>query len=126
MLGSFFSISAKKVTGETELELRVHRVGTHQLLGVVEHDARRASAVIANSVQVHHFGFVGNVLPVDRGHPDREVGRQRFSVDSSGIVVREIGEQAASIRRLPPEELVGECGEFVRPEQLLGHEIVHA
>ena len=84
------------------------------------------AAVVADAVEVHHLGFVGNGLAVDRGHPDRKISRQRLRIDAAGIVVRKIGEQSAAVGRLPPEQLVGEGGEFVRPEQLLGDEIIHA
>ena len=50
---------------------------------------------------------------------------QRPRVDAVRVVVRKISQQAAAVRRLPPEKFVGEGGELVRPHQLLGDEIIH-
>src|SRR5438309_1717298 len=40
--------------------------------------------------------------------------------------MRKIREQPASIRSLPPEQLVRKCSELVRPEQLLSYEIIYS
>ncbi len=68
--GEFLFQIAEEVTGKTELEFRKHRIRRPQLVGIVEHDARRPAAVISHAVEVHHLRFVGDGLAVNRGHPN--------------------------------------------------------
>ena len=76
--------------------------------------------MIADAVEMQHlrrtgieFAGVGEVL------------RHAYWLDLVHVVVREICEDSASIRRLPPEEFERQLVRVV-PHHLLGHEIIDA
>jgi len=78
-------------------------------------DQRTFAAMIADAVEMHHLRIVRELLAVNGGHPDRKVGAQAVGIDAARVVMWKISKQTAAVRRLPPEQLVGECGELVRP-----------
>ena len=104
--------------GNAEIELRIGLVGLQPAVAGVQHGARGASAVVANTIKMHQLRGSGIVLArMGKG------GCHVDGVDVVDIIVREIGEHAAAIRRLPPEELEGKLVGLV-PRHLLGNEVV--
>src|SRR4029077_12352456 len=75
---------------------------------------------------MHGFDRNSWFRSIDRRGPNGEIGGQALGLDAAGIIVREVSEEAAAVGSFPPEELVGEDGELVGPEELLGDEIIHA
>ena len=95
--------------------------GVDPVVGLVEHGAGGAAAVVADAVEVEHLGGAGVAL---RGFG--EVGGDAGGVDVVvDVVGGEVGEDFAAVGRLPPEEAEGELVGVV-PVHLLRDEVVHA
>ena len=116
---------AEKVARKTKFDSGENILRNHHLLRVIEHDPCGTAAVIADAIQVHRLGMISQRLAIDRRRPDRKVVGEMVGIDAFRIVVREVRQKAAAVRRLPPEEFIRESREFVRPLKLLGHEIIH-
>ena len=82
------------------LLLRDDLVALHPVEAFVEHGAGGAAAVIADAEQVQHVGHArGELTSVSQ--VDGEAHRIQVGIR---VVVREVGEDFAAVRRFPPEE----------------------
>ena len=75
---------------------------------------------------MHNLPAVRRLALVHGLAPHGQVFGHVLGINAGRIVVRKISEQAAAVGGFPPEKLVRERGEFVRPHELLRHEIIHA
>ena len=80
--------------------------------------------MVTHAVQMQHLRVLLGVGAVERRNPDRQIFPQLVRLDPRRVVVGEVGQDPAAVRRLPPEKLVRKRGEFVCPHQFLRHEII--
>src|SRR4029077_1070828 len=100
MLGIEFSLDLGEETlRRAEVHSGSNPVGTGPVQAAIKHAARRAAAVVADAVEVHHEWRAGVEFSGD-GDISCDSGR----VNIVYVVVRKVSQDAASIRRLPPEE----------------------
>ena len=91
----------------------------HPCRRLIEHGAGGAAAVVAHTVEIHHFIQAGRVLS-----RLLEVRREAHRIEACiRVSVWKIRQHLAAVRRLPPEELQRQRIGFV-PRHLLGHKIV--
>ena len=91
------------------------------VVGLVEHGAGGAAAVVADAVEVEHLGGAGVALG-GFGEVGGDAGGVNVVVD---VVGGEVGEDFAAVGRFPPEEAEGKLVGVV-PVHFLRDEVVHA
>ncbi len=121
--GSVFGIelgfdTGKKILCRTEFHLRNPPPRVGPMNAAVEHGARGAAAVVADAVQVHHERCARVAFP--RGV---DIGGDSHRINLVHVIVGEVGQHAAAVGGLPPEQLEGERIGVV-PRHLLRNEIV--
>ncbi len=91
------------------------------MLALIQHGARRPTAMVADTVEVQHARHPWRTC-ARLGEARAEACRIEVGI---GIVVREVGQHLAAVRRLPPEELQRQLV-CVVPMHLLRDEVVDA
>ena len=117
-----FLLNALQI-GERSAKLlfRADFVGFHPVQTLVEHRARGTATMVTDAEEIHHVAHARSLL-CGGGKITGEANRINILIC---VVVREVSEDFAAVRRLPPEELERKLVGVV-PGHLLRDEVVDA